>query len=108
MYRRTGIVVLLVAAAITAWLLWLPVRSFIGYSIGGEDVSQIYLPCGSALGVFAGNFDAEADTASEQRACVKEGRSRAVYIAALDIPLLIVGISALARGPYPNRKLGDR
>lgn len=105
MYRRTGIIVLLLTLLLTAWLLWLPVRYFTGYSISTENVQEIYLPCGSAIGILADRFDPAIGTPGARLECTKRARGRIFLIVALDIPLLLIGGYAFARGPFPNRSL---
>jgi hypothetical protein len=40
-YRRTGIIVLLIAAALTVWFSWLPLRHFTGHTIGAGGPERV-------------------------------------------------------------------
>ena len=107
MYRRTGIIVLLLTFLLTAWLLWLPVRYSTGSLISTENLEQIYLPCGSAIGVLADRFDPAISTPGTRRECTKRARGRILVIVAIDIPLLLIGGCAFVRGSFPNRSRHD-
>jgi hypothetical protein len=105
-YRRTGIVLLLLGVSFSVLLLWLPVRYFTGYQVGKEQVSRIYLPCGSAIGIAADQFDPAIRTPGERIECIKRARSRILYVVFVG-PLLLLGLYGVFRGPYPHRKLGE-
>jgi len=100
-YRRTGIVLLLLGVVFALFLLWLPVRYFTGYSIGTEEVRKIYLPCGSAIGILADRFDPAVERPGERSECSKRARGRVVYVVVLVGPLLLFGVYGVLRGPRP-------
>ena len=105
MYRRTGIVLLLIGAALALLLLWLPVRYFTGYAISRDQVSKIYVPCGSTIGILTGRFDPAVELPGERIECIKRARGQVIYIVAFAGPILIVGLYGFLRGPHPHRRL---
>ncbi len=107
MYRRTGTVILLFGVLLTLLLLWLPVRYFTGYSIGKDQVSKIYVPCGSTIGILTDRFDPAVERPGERSECTKRARGRVVYLVVFVGPLLVIGGYGFIRGPYPNLPLRD-
>ena len=98
MHKLTGLILLLLAAMLTLLLLWLPVRYMVGYSISLESVSEIYLPCGSTIGILTGNPGPAVETPGERHQCVKEARGRIAYVVVFVGPLVVFGLYGVVRG----------
>lgn len=98
MHKLTGLFLLFLAFMLTAILLWLPVRYMVGYHISLEEVSEIYLPCGSTIGVLTGNMDPAVETQGERHECVKEARGRIAFVVVPVGPLLVFGLYGVVRG----------
>jgi hypothetical protein len=107
MYRRTGIVLLLIGAVLALLLLWLPVRYFTGYSVSGDQIGKIYVPCGSTVGILADRFDPAVERPGERSECTKRAWGRVVYLVVFVGPLVAFGLYGFFRGPRPHRRLRE-
>ncbi|GBE21944.1 MAG TPA: hypothetical protein ENH00_04005 [Actinobacteria bacterium] len=105
MYRRTGIILVIVAVVLSAWMLTTPVRHFTGYLIGGGETEKLFTTCGKTIDILSGRFDEEVTTPGARGDCVKEARGRVAYVVIVAPPLLLVAGFAIARGRYPNLPL---
>jgi hypothetical protein len=108
MYRRSGIVLLLVTIGVSVWMLVTPVRHFTGYLLGVDRPQELYTQCGTAVSILSGRFDPGVTTPGTRNDCVMEARGRIFYLVAADTPLLVAAVVALARGRYPNLPLHSR
>jgi hypothetical protein len=104
-YRRTGIIVLLIAAALTVWFSWLPLRHFTGYTIGTGGLERAHVPCGSTIGILTDHFDPAVKAPGAQHDCKIEARGRLFFIVAIDVPLLLIGGFVFARCRHPSLPL---
>ncbi len=107
MYRRTGIILVLLAVALSVWLLVTPVRHFTGYLVGGGEIEKLFTTCGKTIGILSGHFEAQVTTPGARNDCVKEARGRVVYVVIVAAPLLLLGGAGIARGRYPNQPMPD-
>lgn len=105
MYRRTGIILIIVAMGLSIWMLATPVRHFTGYLIGGGEVEKAYTTCGMTIEVLSGRFDEEVGTPGAREDCVKEARGRVAYVIVVAVPLLLLASFAIAQGKFPNLPL---
>lgn len=103
MYRRGGIVLLLISVVFAGALLLRTVRSFTGYVIDPVDGPyKTYDECGRADEVLRGRLPADIRTPGAQKACVLEARAWVVTVVIVVSPLVIVGVAAMVRGRRPD------
>lgn len=101
LYRRDGILIILVAAGLAAFFLARPVSIVTGRSFEGDRVVAHELRCGTALPIlFASRYHEEVPGPATAAECSRAARSR-LFLASL---LLIgggwVAGAAIRNGPY--------
>ena len=108
MYRRGGLAAIIAGLALaTLFMVW-PLQYQTGWVRSRGEVTKVYVDCGEPWAIlFDQEFSDEVRTPWIQQQCVRKARTRPLNVAVFSIPLLVVGMAGVLRGPYNRVPLRD-
>ncbi len=108
MWRKGGIVVVLIGVIVAAWAFNRPVRYDYGYVIEDGRRQPAFVECGDTLDVLRGSYPADVRTPGTRRGCDLAARTNIVNAALVLVVALIIGGAAILRGPFPDVPLYEQ
>lgn len=108
MWRKGGIVVLLVGVVVAAWAFNRPVRYEYGYVIEEGRREPAFVECGDTVSVLRGSYQEDVRTRGERRGCDLAARTNVVNAGLVLLAAVFVGGAAILRGPFPDIPLYEQ